>query len=86
MVNSVFHLDAFSLREPVSISLENAPGNTRAGSRPHVIGANASRAASFPEKCDLFSGNFGQFSRPMIRRWNSWQPQASPIREPRAKL
>jgi hypothetical protein len=33
--------------------------------------ANASRAASFPQKCDLFSGNFGQFSRPMIRRWNS---------------
>jgi hypothetical protein len=33
MVNSVFHLDAFSLREPVSTSLESAPGNTRGGSR-----------------------------------------------------
>jgi hypothetical protein len=41
-----------------SFRSKNAPGNTRAGS-PERNPANASRAASFPENGDLFSGDFG---------------------------
>jgi Protein of unknown function (DUF3096) len=86
MVNSVFHLDALSLREPVSTSLENASREHARRLAPPRKPCQCIARRIVPEKCDLISGNFGQFSGPTIRRWNSFKPQASPIREPRAKL
>jgi hypothetical protein len=62
MVNSVFHFDAFSLREPVSTSLENALGNTRANSRPHAFNLPMHRARHRSPKSAITSvtilGNF----------------------------